>query len=221
VNEPSIAGFQRARRPEQKALRRQAILNAAAELLDEHGVHGVGLNALAQRAGVTKSNVYRYFESREEILLRLFVADLRALVEDAAARFATLPPGDPGPVAGTLAGALLAQPRFCAFLGVIASVLEENVSAEVIGAVKREARELSARLAALLHAQLPALSRTDCLWLMHMIPLLTAGLWPAAHPGPTAQRVLANPEFACMQLDAERDLTRAITALLRGVLAGA
>ncbi len=59
--------FQRARKPEEQQLRRAAILAAAAELFDAEGAQGAGLNAIAARAGFTKSNVYRYFESREEV----------------------------------------------------------------------------------------------------------------------------------------------------------
>jgi AcrR family transcriptional regulator len=212
--------FRRARRPEQKAVRRQAILTAAAELLDEHGVHGVGLNALAARAGVTKSNVYRYFESREEILLTLFVEDLRALVDAAEARLGAVAAGDREQTAAVLARALLAQPRFCGFLGVLSSVLEENVSEDVILRIKRESYALMQRLSAALHRALPALALPDCQWAMQMIALLTSGLWPAAHPGPAAQRVLARPEYACLQVDAERDLTRGVSVILRGLLAG-
>ncbi len=67
---PPAEGFRRARSPARKALRRAALLRAAAELVDADGPEGVSLAAIAARAGGAKSNVYRYFESREEILAR-------------------------------------------------------------------------------------------------------------------------------------------------------
>ena len=60
----TTATFQRARKPEEITIRREAILAAAASLFDEEGPEGAGLNAIAARARFTKSNVYRYFESR-------------------------------------------------------------------------------------------------------------------------------------------------------------
>ena len=75
-----VLPFQRARKPEEQQLRREAILRAAAELFDAEGPQGAGLNAIAARAGFTKSNVYRYFESREEVLLSLFLAELEGFV---------------------------------------------------------------------------------------------------------------------------------------------
>ena len=67
--------FQRARDPEQKAQRRQELLGAARALLAADGLAGVGLSAIARAAGLAKSNVYRYFGSREEILMALLADD--------------------------------------------------------------------------------------------------------------------------------------------------
>ncbi|HEX4291540.1 MAG TPA: helix-turn-helix domain-containing protein, partial [Trebonia sp.] len=64
-------GFQRARSEEQREIRRQAILDTAAAMLDLMPVSEVTLNELSRRAGLAKSNVLRYFESREAILLEL------------------------------------------------------------------------------------------------------------------------------------------------------
>ena len=63
--------FQRARSEEQRAARRQAILGAAAAMLAEMPAAEVTLNELSRRAGLAKSNVLRYFESREAVLLEL------------------------------------------------------------------------------------------------------------------------------------------------------
>ena len=63
--------FQRARSEEQREARRQAILGAAAAMLAEMPVAEVTLNELSRRAGLAKSNVLRYFESREAVLLEL------------------------------------------------------------------------------------------------------------------------------------------------------
>ncbi|MGW6706432.1 TetR/AcrR family transcriptional regulator, partial [Streptomyces sp. NPDC054956] len=73
--------FQRARSEEQRAARRRAILDAAAAMLTEMPVAQVTLNELSRRAGLAKSNVLRYFESREEILLELLGGASRELVD--------------------------------------------------------------------------------------------------------------------------------------------
>src|SRR5712691_6205475 len=67
----TVTMFQRARSEEQREVRRRAILDTAAAMLAEMPVAQVSLNELSRRAGLAKSNVLRYFESREAVLLEL------------------------------------------------------------------------------------------------------------------------------------------------------
>ena len=66
--------FQRARSDEQRAIRRQTILDTAAAMLEEMPVAEVSLNELSRRVGLAKSNVLRYFDSREAVLLELLAS---------------------------------------------------------------------------------------------------------------------------------------------------
>src|ERR1700744_906315 len=63
--------YQRARRPEQKLERRDAILGAARELARQGGVRTVSLADIRARVGIHKSALLRYFETREQIFLEL------------------------------------------------------------------------------------------------------------------------------------------------------
>lgn len=65
--------FRRARSPEHKAQRQQQILDAARRLGLAKGVRHVSLGDLGGAVGLTKSNVLRYFETRETIYLQLSV----------------------------------------------------------------------------------------------------------------------------------------------------
>jgi len=71
-----VNDFQRARQPEQREERRAHLLTTARAML-EGGVdlRALTLNALAREAGMAKSNVYRYFETREALLLELLWAE--------------------------------------------------------------------------------------------------------------------------------------------------
>ena len=69
--------FQRARRPEQKQQRQDAILGAARELALRDGVRNVSLADIAARIGIHKSALLRYFETREQIFLELTAAAWR------------------------------------------------------------------------------------------------------------------------------------------------
>ena len=55
-------------RPRSEA-RKQAILQAAFELLGEHGLAATSMDAVADRAGVSKATIYRWWDSKELLAL--------------------------------------------------------------------------------------------------------------------------------------------------------
>src|ERR1700688_1590795 len=71
MSETTSETFQRARRPEQKQQRQEAILSAARELALRDGVRAVSLAGIAAMARIDKSALLRYFETREQIFLEL------------------------------------------------------------------------------------------------------------------------------------------------------
>jgi AcrR family transcriptional regulator len=46
-----------------------AIFDAAAELLLEHGLDAVSMDAVAERAGVSKATIYRWWPTKETLAL--------------------------------------------------------------------------------------------------------------------------------------------------------
>lgn len=209
--------FQRARKPEEIEARRLTLLAAAAELFDAEGPQGAGLNAIAAKAGFTKSNVYRYFESREQVLLELFLAEMGRLVPSVCARLAEAPEGDVAGLADILAGEFVVRPRLCHLTAILVGVIESNVSEETIMRAKRKMGAQTAQIAAALQLKLPGSGVTDCFWAISMIGTLVAGMWPGARPSPAAARVLARDEFAAFRPNVERDLKRAAQALLASI----
>jgi AcrR family transcriptional regulator len=214
------AMFHRARQPEQKAERRQAILTAAAALFDAEGPQGAGLNAIAAKAGFTKSNVYRYFESREAVLLSLFMDEVDAVTASLEARLAALPVGDLPVLAEAITDEVLARPRFGPMLSIIFSVLEQNLSVETIVDFKRWMGGQGGRMALALHRVLPDAPITVCGEAWTLMSLNIAALWPFTHPSPNAAKVYDLEEFAALRGEPRRDIGRALLVILKGTAAG-
>src|SRR5215471_2398274 len=150
--------FQRARKPDERAHPERAILEAAAALFDGEGLEGVTLNAVARRAGIAKSNLYRYFESREAILLALLTEDQAATVASVEEGLARLSGKvDARAVARVFAQIAAASPRFCVLQTALSGVLEQNISEEGIAQYKRGVLRLGLRLGNALRAALPSL----------------------------------------------------------------
>ena len=136
--------FQRARSEEQREIRRRAILDTASAMLDEMPVAEVSLNELSRRVGLAKSNVLRYFESREAVLLELLDHFLQELAGGAGRRAgrrrrrSSCPwPERAAAVAEILSRSLAGRVVLCDLFGAQGGVLEHNVSVEVVMRHKR------------------------------------------------------------------------------------
>lgn len=186
--------------------------------MHEVGSIDFSLNELARRSRVSKPNIYRYFESREHVLLQLWIEEIRELSERLALAFAELPSGDLRATASAVARTFAERPELGELTSTVSPVLERNLSVDAIVGAKRTLAELNVRIAGLLHDRLPAIPLGDCVWTGAVIGTYVAGIWPSAHPHPAAREALARPELAGMQTVFERDFTRFLEVLLRGLV---
>jgi AcrR family transcriptional regulator len=217
---PRKCSFSRARHPEQKAQRRADLLRAAGELVDEQGVMAVSVGAIAKRVGLSKGNLYRYFESREAILLELLYQGWQGWVEQVERGLAPHAGGDDArAVARILASSAVAQPRTCELVGVMSAVLEQNLSAEVVLDFKLRAAGLFIRMSNALYAALPSLGIEGARGFLTAFVALLAGLWPMSNPPPTVALVLEHPQLQGFRYDFAARLEASTIALLLGSVA--
>ena len=211
-------GYQRARQPEQKAEREQQLLDAARRLLAKSTASPtqLSLTDLARAAGMAKSNTYRYFESREALLLALLFDEWQVFVDGVLAGLPDVDAGDDA-LAAFLAQRMAAQPILCRLNAVMAAVLEHNVSVETITSFKLSGVDLTLHLAQGIAAARPEHALEDYLELGTFMILAAAGLWPLAHPSEVVREALEHPGLAPFRHDFETDLHRMVTVLLRGL----
>jgi AcrR family transcriptional regulator len=222
----AMTTFQRARSEEQREVRRRAILDTAAAMLAEMPVTEVTLNELSRRVGLAKSNVLRYFESREAVLLELLDSAwqewLAALEADlGAAVDATAPPDRRGDqLAAALAASLAGRPVLCDLLSAQAAVLERNVSTQVAAAYKRAALADVSRLGRLIHRHLGELGEPDAERLAAGAVLVAGALWAHAQPSAAVLAAYeADPALAVMRTDFTATLREVLEVLVAGLLA--
>ncbi|HWH19715.1 MAG TPA: TetR family transcriptional regulator, partial [Solirubrobacterales bacterium] len=149
--------FQRARRPEQKEQRREAILAAAAELARRDGVRAVSLSEIARAVGIHKSALLRYFETREQIFLELTAREWRGWEAELTAALGEIAPGDAEAVAATLSRGFVSRPLLCDLLPHAALNLERHASIEAVRAYKLTSTGAVAAVAVALAGPLPKL----------------------------------------------------------------
>ncbi|XVU22939.1 TetR/AcrR family transcriptional regulator [Actinoplanes sp. CA-054009] len=219
-----IVTFQRARTEEQREIRRRAILDVAAAMLDEMPVAAVTLNELSRRVGLAKPNVLRYFESREAVLLEVLDRFLREWLTDLAADLAagvdeTRPMAERATaVADILSRSLSARAVLCDLFGAQGSVLEHNVSVEVVARYKRASLERLTTMSTLLAKSLPELGEDAPLFSLQTM-VLAGALSAYSTPPPSLQAAYqADPTLARFHMNLNDSLKLSLTATLLGVL---
>jgi AcrR family transcriptional regulator len=220
--------FQRARSEEQREVRRRTILDTAAAMLDEMPVAEVSLNELSRRVGLAKSNVLRYFESREAVLLELLDRAIRQWVAEMSDELAAgIDPQRPARERGDQLAAVLSRalaPRhtvLCDLVSAQAGVLEHNVSVEVVVRYKRSARDSLVTLVELVRRHVPELGEDA--WTVCLMAMVIAGaLWTHARPSASALAAYeAEPALADLRLDLPTALESTLATLITGTLARA
>ncbi|MEV6158309.1 TetR family transcriptional regulator [Nonomuraea sp. NPDC052129] len=207
--------FLRARRPEHKQQRREAILAAARELALRSGVRTVSLRAVAAAVGLAKSNVVRYFGTREEIYLELAAEEWQGWKEAVTERLRSA--AGPGDVVDALAETLEARPLMCDLLGYAAASLEHNVSLEAARAFKMVLLGVGADVGAEV-ARATELTEGEGLELVGAATGLAGFLYPMAHPPPVLAELYAQePGIAAGRPPFLPTLKRAIAAFLAGL----
>ncbi|MEV4049962.1 TetR/AcrR family transcriptional regulator [Amycolatopsis sp. NPDC049688] len=217
--------FQRARSAEQREERRRTILDTALKMLDEMPVAEVSLNELSRRVGLAKSNVLRYFESREAVLLELLDRALQDWLAEVADELAAgVDPARTAPeraaaFAAVAARSLARRTVLCDLIGAQAAVLERNVSTDVVVRFKRSALGGLDTMAGLLRRAVPEVGGEAvpvCLLAM----ILTGGLWTHCRPSPSVRAAYeADPALAALHLDLAPALEHGLTLLITGAMA--
>lgn len=209
----SPESFLRARRPEQKQQRRETILAAARRLALEHGVRRVTLGSVADAVGLAKSNVIRYFGTREEIFLVLAAEDWQEWRSEVAARL------DAGEEAvGALAETLAEQPLFCDLLSQTATILEHNISLEAARIYKHTVLAAISSLSAHVARARPGLTARECTDLVSTAGALAGTLYPMATPPPVLAELYAqDPQLAAVRPALLPTLRRTLSALAAGL----
>ncbi|WP_425424451.1 TetR/AcrR family transcriptional regulator [Streptomyces lushanensis] len=217
--------FQRARSDEQRAARRQAILDTATAMLTEMPVARLSLNELSRRVCLAKSNVLRYFESREAVLLELLDVASREWLDHldgdlAAAVDADAPLSERADqLAAALATSLADRPVLCDLVSAQAAVLERNVSPRVAAEYKRAALANVGVLVRLLCARLPELTEPDAVRFGGAVLLTTGAVW--THTQPSAAMLAAyeaEPALAVLRIDFTDTVRELFEVLLTGLL---
>ena len=147
-----MADYRRARTPERKQERMEAIMAAADGLFARRPYHQITMGTIAEQLGWSRSNLYKYAATQEEIFLALHSKKNRAWLEELAAELesAPLPVGE---FASIWARVTARHSSFLRYQSILVSIIESNVTYERLVAFKRAFAEMVTPVADILARQ--------------------------------------------------------------------
>ena len=211
----TASAFLRARRPEHKQQRRDAILVAARDLAQTSGVRNVSLGAVAEAVGLAKSNISRYFGTREEIYLELLAEEWQQCSQAVVERLHHAQ--DTEAAITAVAETMVERPLFCDLVSHLPTSLELNVSVDAARTFKRVLHESCAQAGAAL-ARVTPLTPREGTELVAAAAGMAGLIYRAANPPPAlAQAYAEDPELAATRPAMQPTLVRLLAALAAGL----
>jgi AcrR family transcriptional regulator len=217
-NEVRRALPQRARREEDKEARRRQLLEAARGLYEATSYDEVKMADVAERARLAKGTVFLYFPTKEALFLALleellfaWFARLEAALGQGGGRWT----GEQ--VARTVAESLEGEEALTRLLARLQTVLEQNVTVEQVRGFKERLLAAVVRAGTQVEERLPFLAPGEGVRFFLHVHALVTGLRQMADVAPVAREVLEAPHLAPLRVDFTRELTAALTTLLRGL----
>ncbi len=173
--------FKRARTSAQIDERRREILSACATLFDQGDIDDVHFKAIGQMTSFARSTIYKYYSSKEEILLDLLIQEVKKWVADVEsftqANDALSREGFCQALTQTYAGNF----RMLRLLAHQNLSLEKNSSLEKIVEFKKELYSETASFVESIQKFFPQADQRAVSTFIHSSSCFIVGLYPTAH----------------------------------------
>ena len=210
--------MQRARTDTQKDERKEAICKAAVTLFKRSGYEHVSFNGIASEAKFTKSNMYRYFSSKEEIFLTIFADLFQDWQKDYIKRLKAFKPNENiHTFALNWTNSFLQYPKFLDLTPLLFLSLEKNSSYEQLLKFKTSSKHLLYEIACEISRIYPNLQGEKAFKLLNLCYAVTSNFWSANSQNEALKEIYSQVEFKDMKPDFDRDLIEAIKIIVKGI----
>ncbi|WDE02460.1 TetR family transcriptional regulator [Thalassomonas actiniarum] len=213
--------WQRARTDEKKNERKEAIYDAALALFKEKGYEKVSFNKIASEAGFTKSNMYRYFSSKEEIFLNIFASLFEAWFEDISQRLKKLNQDvEVELFAENWVASNMSHPQFLDLTPILFLSLESNSSYEQLLEFKQLSMNLLYQLAIEIARVYPNIQGEKAFQFLTLSFAATANYWAAeSHQNEALNKIYQLEPFKELKPNFEKSLKASVEVIIKGLQA--
>lgn len=170
--------FQRARSKVQIEDRIQEIVNAAAIIYDSVGYEGLNFSAISEYTKFTRPNIYKYFKTKEEILLLIMINDFKSWISTISKSFKINKLYSIYEIGEIWTDTLLKHERLIELYAILFTTIEKNVSVEALTEFEKESMQINSAILDLLSQLFPNASPDSIVNFMYSSFTLAFGLYP-------------------------------------------
>lgn len=208
----------RARKSEDKAIRREKILKVSRKLFESQGLDSITMDLIAKKADLAKGTLYLYFKTKEEVFLDLQKEELFQWMRILTHQFDSAPKGMSAKDFAELVVSFTEhQNSFMRLLTLLHPVLENNVTVDKAKQFKLELKKEMNQLALAIAKKIEGLTPQTAFTLVFRIYSMIIGLWQTANPPPTISKLLNDPELAIFKIDFGAELKESLIWLISGM----
>jgi AcrR family transcriptional regulator len=183
----------------QKSQRRDEILNQAATLLAKRDFEAVTLSEVAGNLGLVKGTLYRYFPTKEVLVLEVLERELQLWLTDLSG---ALLPGELGvqTLVDHLTQSLGARPLLVRLFSIVHVQLEKHLSLERLVEFKKSTALVMNRAASLIEAASPPLAGKGTNAVLALYEL-AIGVGHVTERSPLVEQALTDPVLEVFRLE--------------------
>ena len=205
---------QRARTPEQQDKRREEILQAAYTLFRDMDIETISLNSIAREAKLSKTSVYLYFKTREEIFIHIYMETFREWISNSVKAIEKLSATSSAyDIANAWVNVSWSDERMCSLSPLVNASIERNVSDDLLADIVWMKIKESHKLQSALRRFIPVFSDRDAYELL----LFTLNLFSqfiANERNHNLLRVLKGEIFSAMDIHIREFLVKGVARLI-------
>jgi AcrR family transcriptional regulator len=207
---------------EQKALRRNAIIQSARELFQESRFQAVNMQDVATRAGMAKGTVFFYFKTKEELFLAYAKEEIfrwNDRFDEMLHEYRENRDSENFNVDDfieVIIKSLGDDKVFLQLISILGGVLEHNVDFDVMLSYKKSLLGRMMKTGKVIEDIIPGFKPYDGIKLYHYAFFIVAGIYPMAEPSETVKKVIEVPGMEFFSIDFNKTFREVMSIVLRG-----
>lgn len=182
--------FQRARSHDQINDRIQEIIVAASSIYNSAGYEGLSFSTISEYTKFTRPSIYKYFKTKDEILLILLKEDLTSFISTLIKSFKINKLYSLYEITEIWADTLIEHERLLDLYSILFTIIEKNVSVESLSDFKKEILQIQIPLFDFASQLFPNAKKKDIESFIYSQLILAFGLYPMSKLSPIQEEAI-------------------------------